>query len=103
MAYRNAYKEIYFNNVPQHIDGGYCCIKLRMVAQAHSEIREPTTWNDYHIYAGRRAYGSILKWAKFLGMQPVVYMDGSVSRHTANLDWAHFEFLYGICQLELAQ
>ena len=101
MACLLAYHEIYFTDVPAEIDGGYCCIRLRMTERRFVRIFGPEVWNEYDVSAGRQAYGNILRWARFLGMTDVVYRDGTRSRHTHRLPWHQFEFFYDICVKEI--
>lgn len=97
------YYEIYFNNVPPSIDGGYCAIKVRRVPRGQAQYRAPDAgqgWNDHVFDCGRSAYSVIRKWAKFLGLRPTVYADGSVSTCTYNLDYRYFETLLWVAHEE---
>lgn len=97
------YHEFYFSNVPRHIDGGYCCICLTMSPQAQARYCAPESgaWNQHRVWAGRKAYSAILKWARFLGAEPTVYMNGEVSNYTHKMDYSRFATLLDLCQREI--
>lgn len=103
MARGHAYYEIYFTGVPKEIDGGYCCIKVRMGRFDQRAYHKPeqNCWNDHRFYTGQRAYTAIRNWAKFVGLTPVIYADGTVSKYTYNLPWEYSTFLIDIAQKEL--
>lgn len=99
---RHYLNEFYFMNVPKHIDGGFCCIRVRRVPQqqAHYVAPEKHGWNQHDVAVGARAYSAILKWAKFLGAVPTVYASGEISSYTHQLDYSRFDTLLALCLKE---
>jgi hypothetical protein len=97
--------DIYFNNAPPDIDGGFHELRIIEVRKNLRKIilPQPQGWNFYDVHVGRSEYRAITAYCRFLGCQPSQYVNGSVSTYQFRMDYQHWPIIWNMIETGLAQ
>jgi hypothetical protein len=95
--------DIYFDNAPKDIDGGFHELRITEVRKSDRRIILNDHWNYYDVRVGRSEYRTLKAYCRFLGWRPSRYADGSVSTYIFRMDYQHWPLLWALISTGIAQ
>lgn len=95
---------IYFTNVPQGPEplDGFCCLHITQNEPYTEILTENTLHQQFDVLLGKGDSRRLRAWLELAGLKNTVYVDGSVSENTFNLDYVHFPGIWAMIQQRAA-